>query len=342
MEADRYTSGAGAWPAAVCRWQAEGTPLASEDKGGVGADAEVTPASDAGLAIDSAAVVPRATVPALPSPASVSAGAEVATLNTGLCCHESRPPWLEVKGGFDWCSLCQVFATDGHLSSDRHLRKVEWRECMGGDAAAWHDPAQGPPRSWGDPTQFEWRGGWWWCRICSQWADGFHVEGKRHQRRAPWAEWYLLCDSDGLACEAIGFDGGESPPAILEGSETSFGRDGLSSRQGCDPWGPKWEAAVKAARGGSARNRRRGWGGAHESARESSAADGAFAETAGRSALGPSSVAQRSGTTAQEALWRREWSEKHQQSYFWNEATGESRWDLPTARLAGATDVEWC
>jgi len=164
---------------------------------------------------------------------------------------------------------------------------------MGSEAISWHDPSQGPPSSWGDPTQFEWRGGWWWCRVCSQWADGFHVEGKRHQKRAPWADWYILCDGDGLGCEAISFDEARRP-AILAAAGPDAGTDGPG--QGQDPWGPSWEAAVKGH-------------GACE--REWPAA------TAARS-LG-------------EEVWRREWSEEHQQSYFWNEATGESRWDLPSA-----------
>lgn len=232
-----------------------------------------------------------------------------AMLSTDVGSSEARPPWIELKDGFEWCTLCRLFATHGHLASERHQRRVEWCECEGSEAYSWPDPSNGPPQSWGDPEQFEWRGGWWWCRVCSQWADGFHVEGKRHQRRAPWADWYLLCNSNELKCKAICSDENKAAPAVLADSGQ--------------------------ARGGPSHGKQPAWWGVWESS----------SGKAGQQMVAEPSVhgsPPRPSSTSDGAVWRREWSEKHKQSYFWNEATGESRWDLPAAFISGGGEVEWC
>merc|ERR1711957_776957 len=91
------------------------------------------------------------------------------------------------------------YATDGHLASDKHLQRVEWREwcIVNGSATCDETPAR-----WGDPAHFElrvWSGNspgdgtpWWWCRLCDQWADDCHIRSRKHTKRAQWdTDWYL-------------------------------------------------------------------------------------------------------------------------------------------------------
>jgi len=248
---------------------------------------------------------------------------------------EPRPPWLEVKDGFDWCSLCRLFATDAHLSSERHIRRASWYKCHPNDAYTWRDPCEGPPESWGHPDQFEWCGGWWRCRVCNQWADGCHVQGKKHQWRTHWADWYLLYDAGDRRCNAITCDETSRVPMLEAGTEHLVKNAGVTQREvKPDPWGPDWEASVKASDGKSAKVKVLDVQPAERSLTSQNAASW--------EAWRPTTEAepqQRSGANAA-SCWRRTWSVEHKRSYFWHTDTGERRWDLP-AGVADERDVEW-
>jgi len=258
---------------------------------------------------------------------------ESLSLATQEITTQSRPSWLELKDGYEFCSLCHLFATDAHLKSERHLRKEEWHNYIGSDSYAWRDPAEGPPPKWGNPEMFEWREGWWWCRVCSQWADAFHVQGKRHQWREPWADWYILYDKDR---KALTYNAPQVP--MLEaGTEHSTKSAGAPRKEAApDPWGADWEASVKALDSKSS-----------TSVRESDSS------TNGRppSCSAPGWEAWRPTTEAKPQLqqepdvhvasfWRRTWCAEHERSYFWHVDTGERRWDLPDG-VANDIDVEW-
>ena len=52
-------------------------------------------------------------------------GLDLSAQHSVPACGEVRPPWLELRGGYDFCSLCSHFATDGHLASEGHRRRVQ-------------------------------------------------------------------------------------------------------------------------------------------------------------------------------------------------------------------------
>lgn len=243
--------------------------------------------------------------------------------------ENGRPSWVEVKDGFDFCTLCHVFATDGHLASERHRKKLWWHEW----SILLHDPDLGPPEIWGDATHFEWREGWWWCRLCARWADGSHVQGKRHLKRYEWADWYMSEDNSirsetSSSMAAISAeDDSSAPVAAISGG---FGE----TRSKTEPWGPSWQAAVRARALPPAINS------GQVVARQSAPPKEPAASTVqtAPAPLEPDSKPDVLGGSP----WRREWSDDHRRNYFWNEHTGESRWDLPEMYTGGGSDVEWC
>lgn len=146
------------------------------------------------------------------------------------CSDPGRPRWLEVKEGWDYCSLCRLYATEGHLRSERHRYRQEMYE--------WENAEEGvppdPPEAWGDPSYFEWRDGWhWWCKLCEQWSDAGHVQGKRHTKRVQWETW----DGEDNAWANTKWAG---PADSEDDLDTRTPSD--ASKPTLDPWGPAWEA----------------------------------------------------------------------------------------------------
>jgi len=246
---------------------------------------------------------------------------------------QPRPSWLEIKEGFDTCSLCRLFATDAHLKSERHLRREEWHNYMGSDSYAWRDPSEGPPPKWGNPDMFEWREGWWWCRVCSQWADGFHVQGKRHQWREPLADWYLLYDDDDR--KAITDNRAPRVPMLEAGTEHSTENTGARKEGAPDPWGPDWEASVKALDSETTSVRTRD---SNTKGRPASCNAPGWEAWRPTTEVQPQPQKQPGADAA--SCWRRTWSAEHKRSYFWHTDTGERRWDIP-AGVANDSDLEW-
>ncbi|CAK0831364.1 unnamed protein product, partial [Prorocentrum cordatum] len=167
-------------------------------------------------------------------------------------------PWIQMKDGYHFCLLCHTFATDGHLASERHHRRVEWHEWWGSEEQLsqlrvqdQHGEQKGPPASWGSPEYFVWREGWWWCRVCSQWGTLEHVQGRRHQRRLQWAEWYCLEDDSTRASDSVDelsvvpTSVDEEAPSASSAQPRAQPAPPLALTLGHeqDPWGPSWEPA---------------------------------------------------------------------------------------------------
>ena len=60
---------------------------------------------------------------------------------------KAAPPseWLEYRADREyWCSLCEKYATNGHLQSDAHMRRVWWYNMTG------------VPMAPGNPDHFVW------------------------------------------------------------------------------------------------------------------------------------------------------------------------------------------
>ena len=62
-----------------------------------------------------------------------------------------RPEWLEYRTDWEyWCTLCEKHATDGHLQSDAHMKKVWWYN------TSRILPGAGAPMAPGNPDHFVW------------------------------------------------------------------------------------------------------------------------------------------------------------------------------------------
>lgn len=240
-----------------------------------------------------------------------------------------RPAYFEVRNGWPYCTLCRRHVTDGHLMSKNHkyrVEMIEWESQWEENAIEDHaQPKDGPPSDWGDPANFEWKDDWrWWCILCSQWSDGAHVMGKRHQKRVAWAE-YCDGDQDGfsLACT----DAAE----ILDG--------GACDQQGkpaLDPWGPAWGARTTEPHvdvGASSSS--------SSSVPLTALCDVAQAVSTSTSSLERVELSARAPVSTRQADappgWKKVWSDEYKLDYYWNTATDETRWEYPSAASS-----DWC
>lgn len=274
----------------------------------------------------------------------------LAQQSVALVQSSRRPNWLEVKDGYDYCSLCRHFATDGHLASERHKARALWQEWSESQAQA---PAEdltrqlGPPAAWGDPAHFEFREGWWWCRLCQQWSDAGHVEGKRHLKRAHWCQWYGIEDDGARSDPGSGSGHGEDSAASTSAGTSATRRSTSASED--EPWGPAWAASVRLPKASP------GWRSAFS---QDHGRTYFFNPTTGERCWELPAGAPSSSKTAAEALqaalpaaaklpsavrcpWVREWSQEHQAHYFWHEGTGDTTWDLPEGLVLNGAEVEW-
>jgi len=239
-----------------------------------------------------------------------------------------RPIWLTDKEGYDFCRLCRTFATDGHLTSDRHRRKLDNFEQWGGVNNEYTDEwlqdglhlqdTSSPPKFWGDPAHFEWRAGWWWCKLCWQWADGAHTQGQRHLKRAEWPEWfdYYYSSSDDMAAwrEIVQKDGGargaswEECRGGRQWSLLALGSGGVREVDTDNPWSANADGLPSDDP----------W--ANFSSR-GDAPPANFATADPKPATGPS--------TAQVGKWQAAYSQEHDRIYFYNRTTKQRTWVLP-------------
>lgn len=98
---------------------------------------------------------------------------------------------MVVQEGYDYCSLCRLYATDGHLQSKKHKTQVEWNRWWETQALLEDDPEQEKmlAEALGNPAHFERRGDWMWCLLCKCWAVNGHLIGQRHQKKLEWELW---------------------------------------------------------------------------------------------------------------------------------------------------------
>jgi hypothetical protein len=168
----------------------------------------------------------------------------------------------------------------------------------------------------------------WYCRICNQWADGGHVQGSRHQKRAAWFDWYPEEFDSFLADTA-------------DDHETNAERRAAISRPDLDPWGDEWEPKPNHSS-----NWYEAWSEQYKRPYYYNTVtmaqswdipeEGLATDARTRDTKGPVSTAQRKSSENVPAPWQKEWSEEHRQYFYWNRKTNESRWELPDWA------DEWC
>jgi len=93
-------------------------------------------------------------------------------------------PWFTInEDGEYYCKLCNAFATDGHVASDKHKNREREPEWYMGEGTAVRSAEYNKP--W-----FEDREGQWYCLLCSQWATDGHLAGDKHRKREACPEYY--------------------------------------------------------------------------------------------------------------------------------------------------------
>ena len=117
------------------------------------------------------------------------------------------PPWMTVKEGAEYCTLCWVYATEAHLASARHQRRLAYFEHRVGATqlpaltcgASYEWKADEVPPDWGNPTFYKWQAGrgCFWCKLCWKNVDDPHVYSQKHQQRMRHPEPFL--DREDLA-----------------------------------------------------------------------------------------------------------------------------------------------
>jgi len=252
-------------------------------------------------------------------------------------------PWLELRGGYGFCSLCSLYATDAHLASEKHKKRQEWFDAWGTEPAETGD--------WGDPIHFEWREWRWWCRSCKRWADGVHVQSARHQKQVEWVEWFGYDDERNR--------GGHRTALCWHKVEDSTPvAQGLAEPE---PWGPNWETTTDVlAKPDEAPTI--SWRGAYSAEHDrmyfynSATGERTWELPDNCSIWAPQlapDVSPDVGPAAAVAAvrhpstWHVEWSEEHKRRYWWNQQTGESSWEPPTTSTTDTisavdAEIEWC
>lgn len=116
------------------------------------------------------------------------------------------PPWIELRDGWEFCTLCWSWWTEGHDASEKHRKRVLWyQEAQNPTPAApvveiqptaanrtYSDPTYFNP-DWGPPYCFEWRPAdmCWYCKLCWKTADDSHCNSRKHLSRVQYPEMYL-------------------------------------------------------------------------------------------------------------------------------------------------------
>lgn len=115
-----------------------------------------------------------------------------------------KPSWIEVRDGYDFCLLCDAFATQGHVESAKHISRAGGvalaqapSDATTAASSSQLQPLTQPPPEWGNASFFEWRRDreMFWCRLCNQWADDRHITSKKHSHRQQWPGSFLQDES---------------------------------------------------------------------------------------------------------------------------------------------------
>ena len=117
------------------------------------------------------------------------------SLFTMQCKAAPLSEWLEYRADReDWCSLCEKHATDGHLQSDAHMRKVWWYN------TSRILPGAGAPMAPGNPDHFAWKADkqMFFCKLCFKHATDEHIASAMHKRRELYPACYMSDESSGF------------------------------------------------------------------------------------------------------------------------------------------------
>jgi hypothetical protein len=120
---------------------------------------------------------------------------------------EYDKPWFKVKDGEWFCMLCNQFATEGHLGSERHRKneaEPEWYGFTGAGPIGGHASSSsttlaltngGPLATFAHTAQFNFQwfkqiDGEWYCNLCNKWATDGHIATTKHKTRSNAPGWY--------------------------------------------------------------------------------------------------------------------------------------------------------
>ena len=97
---------------------------------------------------------------------------------------KAAPPseWLEYRADREyWCSLCEKYATNGHLQSDAHMRRVWWYNMTG------------VPMAPGNPDHFVWDAEkqLFFCKLCFKYVTTEHIGSAKHKNRELYPAYYM-------------------------------------------------------------------------------------------------------------------------------------------------------
>jgi len=172
--------------------------------------------------------------------------------------HGANPEWMEIRDGAEFCTLCWNYATEGHILSSKHQKRVSHLHryervqpladiavppgMIAGVAPAVAPPPASPPvlpPSWGNPEFYEWKPETQslWCKLCFKNADESHVYSMKHQQRASVASTVA-----GDFVDVSMFGAPPPPPPPPGRPEPTKCVDPWPSQQ-CQPCNPPWSAA---------------------------------------------------------------------------------------------------
>jgi len=171
------------------------------------------------------------------------------------------PEWMEIRDGAEFCTLCWNYATEGHIQSSKHQKRLYYLSsrvegaqplntaaaapsAMAGAAAAPQGRPPPLPASWGHPDFYEWKPETetYFCKLCYKNADESHVYSTRHQNRAQHPEQFLCGTVAGDFVDVSMF-GAPPPPPPPSGQPPTANRvDPWASQQQCQPCNPPWPA----------------------------------------------------------------------------------------------------
>jgi len=177
--------------------------------------------------------------------------------------HGEIPEWMEIRDGAEFCKLCQNYATEGHILSSKHQKRVahlhmykgiqpladtaEPPSMTAGAAPAVASMPASPlvlPPGWGNPDFYEWKPETQslWCKLCWKNADESHVYSMKHIQRASVPE-NMAGTLAGDFADMSMFGAPPPPPPGRPAPTRSV--DPWPSQQ-CQPCNPPWSAANQA------------------------------------------------------------------------------------------------
>mmetsp|Transcript_51690 Transcript_51690/g.123043 ORF Transcript_51690/g.123043 Transcript_51690/m.123043 type:complete len:291 (+) Transcript_51690:82-954(+) len=197
-----------------------------------------------------------------------------------------------------FCTLCNAYATEGHIASEKHKNRVAWQESKTAEPDA--DSEYSRP-------YFELKedGGveGWYCNLCNQWADEWHLKGKKHVKQRDYWE-----------AEQQQQDKGKGKGKCKPAAST-----GVSKQPEVESWTKHWHEQYARPYWHNRRTGESVWVDPTETARK--AAEEAKKKEEDRQAA----------MTKPTSVWQRVWSAEHKQHYWHNTATNVTQWHAPQA-----------